>query len=35
MTIAFELDGPYKAMMIPSAKEKQKTGYLDIQQQSS
>ena len=32
MTIFFEIDGPYKAMMIPAAKEKQKTTQLDIQQ---
>ena len=25
MSIFFEIDGPYKAMMIPAAKEKQKT----------
>lgn len=31
MTIFFEIDGPYKAMMIPAAKEKQKTTQLDIQ----
>ena len=35
MTIFFEIDGPYKAMMIPSAKEKQKTNQLDIQQQGA
>lgn len=35
MTIFFEIDGPYKAMMIPAAKEKQKTTELDIQQHST
>ena len=25
MTIAFEIDGPYKAMFIPGGKEKKKT----------
>jgi DNA polymerase elongation subunit (family B) len=30
MSIQFEIDGPYKAMMIPAAKEKQKTTELDI-----
>ncbi len=35
MTIFFELDGPYKAMMIPAAKDKQKTTYLDIQEHST
>jgi hypothetical protein len=35
MTIFFEIDGPYKAMMIPAAKEKQKTTELDIQQHAT
>ena len=35
MTIFFEIDGPYKAMMIPAAKEKQKTSSLDIQEHST
>ena len=35
MTIAFEIDGPYKAMFIPGGKEKKKTQELDIQQHST
>lgn len=35
MTIFFEIDGPYKAMMIPAAKEKQKTTQLDIQEHNT
>lgn len=35
MTIAFEIDGPYKAMFIPGGKDKKKTTELDIQQHST